>query len=110
MVVCPLAVAVQVHHTEAPPKLPAMNGSPERKSCVAPTLLPVVVTIGPVKGMALPKLSLAGAADTVRGANRAKETTLTVQIRVFMRGVLMTFHTVMRNGGVKSARNELIQL
>src|SRR5438067_2344778 len=70
MVVWPLAVAVQVHQTLAPPKFPAIIGSPDRKSLFAPTLLPVAVTIGPVRAMPLPKLSLIGAANALRPENR----------------------------------------
>src|SRR5207249_4577727 len=96
IVVCPLAVAIQVHQTEAPSKLPAMNGSPGN-CLVAPTLLPVVVTIGPVKEMALAKPSFAGAANTRRGASRASAATLRVQIRVFMCGASTTvLHLLMR--------------
>src|SRR5258705_12240168 len=56
MVVGPLAVAGQIHHTDAPPKFPAKIGS-WPKVLVAPTLLPVTVAIGPLIGFALKKLS-----------------------------------------------------
>src|SRR5829696_2751348 len=60
MVVCPLAEAVQFHQTEAPPKLPATNGS--WPNCfVAVRLFPVAVTIGPTNVNALLKLSFAWA-------------------------------------------------
>src|SRR5436305_14576755 len=71
MVVCPLAVAVHVHQTDAPPKVPkeggGMDGSPPPgppPCLLAPTLLPVTVAIGPTIGVALAKLSLMGAAKT----------------------------------------------
>src|SRR3954471_2329966 len=54
----PLVGAVQVHQTDFPPALPPWFGSPA--SLVAPLLLPVTVMPGPLRGVALPKLLLAG--------------------------------------------------
>src|SRR5436305_7473636 len=83
MVVNPLDGAVQLHQTEAPPKLLAMRGSPNSRP--APTLLPVAVTVGPLKTMALPKLSFTGAcAWTVKVASSVREITLNLQIRIFI--------------------------
>src|SRR5262245_66016215 len=79
-VVAPLADAVQFHQTDAPPPAPpppGMDGSPFGPPClVAPTLLPVVVTIGPESVMALANWSLGGAwADVVTAANKGRQTT-----------------------------------
>ena len=60
IVTLPEAGAVQNHQTEAPPMLPALGGSPA--SLVAPTLEPAVVTVEPLRIVALAKLSLTGAA------------------------------------------------
>src|SRR5688572_8306545 len=92
MVVSPLAVAVQFHHTDAPPKAPGkapgMDGSPPPPppNCfVAPTLLPVVVTMGPFNVMALTKRSLAGAwARAVEAASDATNDRIKQRMMVFM--------------------------
>src|SRR5260221_2605939 len=64
MVVNPSAGATHVHHTEAPPLLPAWSGSPGggkgAVSLVAPKLLPVVVATDRFSAMALLKSSLGG--------------------------------------------------
>src|SRR6266481_9797990 len=54
------AGAVHVYHTEAPPSLPAIVGSPV--SFVAPTLLPFIDPLTPTATCALAKLSFAGCA------------------------------------------------
>src|SRR6266571_3082281 len=59
MVALPDAGAVHDHHTEAPPVLPAMGGSPD--SLVAPTFDPATVADEPLITVALAKLSLTGA-------------------------------------------------
>jgi len=59
-VTLPEADAVQNHHTEAPPALPAIGGSPN--SLVAPTLDPATVADEPLIRVALAKLSFTGAA------------------------------------------------
>src|SRR5438128_1115618 len=56
----PVAGAVHVYQTEAPPMFPAGFGSPA--SFVASTFEPVTLPVGPLRTCALAKLSLAGAA------------------------------------------------
>ena len=58
MVMFPLAGAVQVHHTDLPPVLPAWLGSPT--SFVAFTFVPVRVAAVPLMLSRLAKLSFAG--------------------------------------------------
>src|SRR5215831_9755566 len=58
IVTLPDAGAVQDHHTEAPPELLAMGGSPG--SLVAPTFEPVTVMLEPVMRVALANRSLTG--------------------------------------------------
>jgi hypothetical protein len=60
IVTLPEAGAVQDHHTEAPPELPAMGGSPG--SLEAPTLEPVTAILVPVMTVALANMSLTGPA------------------------------------------------
>src|SRR5437660_4887810 len=71
MVTLPEEGAVQVHQTEAPPTLPAMEGSPA--SLVAPTLDPVTVTVVPLMAVALAKLLLAGWAKPLEGSEDARK-------------------------------------
>src|SRR5262245_6479209 len=105
MVVGPLAVAVQLHHTDAPPKLPATrNGSPFwPKFLLAPTLLPVTVAIGPLIGMALKKLSLGGAwARTAIAGTVSKSATRRITTRLFigLHHLPPSIRTVKRRTGV----------
>ena len=58
IVTLPEAGAVQDHHTEAPPELPAIGGSPA--SLVAPTFEPPTVIAEPPSTVALAKLSFGG--------------------------------------------------
>ena len=52
----PLDGAVHDHHTDLPPVKPAWFGSPA--SLVAPTFVPVAVTVAPLTTIAFAKLSL----------------------------------------------------
>jgi hypothetical protein len=58
IVTLPLAGAVQVHHAECPPVIPAMSGSPASR--VAPALAPVVLVVEPVSLMRLANMLFAG--------------------------------------------------
>lgn len=58
MVTLPEAGAIHDHHTEAPPALPAIGGSPG--SLVAPTLEPATVMLVPLMTVALANMSFTG--------------------------------------------------
>src|SRR6266567_8789229 len=91
MVTAPLPGAVQAHHTEAPPMLLPILGSPDSR--VAPTLLPVVVTTAPVSGRALAKLSLTGWAVASSRSSHDKAATLIMRISIFSINTLLAIKT-----------------
>src|SRR5947207_4924686 len=104
IVVEPLAVAVHVHQTEAPPRLPPTNvGSPPppKPNClVAVKLLPVVLTTGPNKGIALGNWSLLWAND--RPERQTRAAAAINKATVFIQGI--RFASITRKRDEKPAK------